>query len=69
MVCSYTLEDIRDPLWVFSEMIRSLRLAISRFHPTFGKPAGGFQRGIAGLSHHRWLIDIDPDGRSIRFLK
>ena len=28
----------------------------------------GHEPGIAGLSHHRWLIDIDQQASSIRFL-
>jgi SAM-dependent methyltransferase len=65
-VCSHTLEDIRDPLWVCSELVRVARRGYIEVPSRASESALGAERsGQAGLSHHRWLIDID--GHRIRF--
>ena len=69
VVCSHTLEDIRDPLWVCSEMIRIGKAGYIEIPSRLWETCRGMERGIAGLSHHRWLIDIDPGANSIRFLQ
>jgi hypothetical protein len=66
-VCSHTLEDIRDPLWVCSELIRVARRGYIEVPSRVFESSLGAERPTqAGLSHHRWLIDIDDD--RIRFL-
>lgn len=66
-VCSHTLEDIRDPLWVCSELTRVARRGYIEVPSRASESTVGAERpGQAGLSHHRWLIDIDD--RRIRFL-
>ena len=67
VVCSHTLEDIRDPLWVCSEMIRIAKAGYIEVPSRIWETCRGHEPGIAGLSHHRWLIDID--GGSIRFVQ
>ena len=67
VVCSHTLEDIRDPLWVCEEMIRVAKAGYIEVPSRTWESSRGHERGIAGLSHHRWLIDIE--GRSIRFIQ
>ena len=62
VVCSHTLEDLRDPLWVCAEMMRIAK----RGYIEVPSRAWESSRGVetprtAGLSHHRWLIDIDGD--------
>ena len=69
VVCSHTLEDIRDPLWVCSEMIRIAKAGYIEVPSRLWETCRGLERGIAGLSHHRWLIDIDAEANSIRFLQ
>jgi hypothetical protein len=69
VVCSHTLEDIRDPLWVCSEMIRIAKAGYIEVPSRLWETCRGLERGIAGLSHHRWLIDIDTEANSIRFLQ
>jgi len=66
VVCSHTLEDIRDPLWVCAEMIRVAKAGYIEVPSRIWETCRGHQPGIAGLSHHRWLIDITPN--DIRFL-
>jgi Methionine biosynthesis protein MetW len=58
VICSHTLEDIRDPLWVCAEMIRIAKRGYVEVPSRIWETCRGFEPGIAGLSHHRWLIDI-----------
>lgn len=69
VVCSHTLEDIRDPVWVCSEMIRIAKAGYIEVPSRLWETCRGMERGIAGLSHHRWLIDIDAQTNSIRFMQ
>lgn len=67
-ICSHTLEDLRDPLWVCSELARVAKAGYVEVPSRAFESTMGVERpGQAGLSHHRWLIDIEP-GR-IRFLQ
>jgi hypothetical protein len=66
VICSHTLEDIRDPLWVCSEMIRVSKAGYIEVPSRVWETCRGMEPGIAGLSHHRWLIEIS--GNSIRFI-
>jgi hypothetical protein len=66
VICSHTLEDIRDPLWVCSEMIRVAKAGYVEVPSRLWETCRGLEPGIAGLSHHRWLIDIEDN--SLRFL-
>lgn len=58
-VCSHVLEDIRDPLWVCSELIRTsksgyIEIPSRLYETTFGVEV----KNLAGASHHRWVIDL-----------
>jgi hypothetical protein len=67
VICSHTLEDIRDPLWVCAELIRVGKAGYIEVPSRVFESTRGVERPqTAGLSHHRWLIDIDGD--EIRFL-
>lgn len=68
VICSHTLEDVRDPIWVCAEMNRIAkrgyievpsRLAESILSP-FGSMVGG--------AHHRWLINIDRESSMVTFV-
>lgn len=69
VICSHTLEDVRDPLWVCSEMIRIGKAGYIEVPSRVFESCRGHEPGIAGLSHHRWLIDIDGSGSSIQFMQ
>ncbi len=58
VICSHTLEDVRDPLWVCSEMIRIGKRGYIEIPSRIWESSRGLEDGIVGLSHHRWLIDI-----------
>lgn len=68
VICSHTLEDIRDPLWVCSELIRVGKAGYIEVPSRVFESTRGVERpNTAGLSHHRWLIDIEGD--EVRFLQ
>jgi hypothetical protein len=62
VICSHTLEDIRDPLWVCAEMVRIGKAGYIEVPSRLWETCRGTEPGIAGLSHHRWLIDFENDG-------
>src|SRR5215210_156584 len=66
VICSHTLEDIRDPLWVCSEMVRIAKAGYIEVPSRLAESSRGIEPGQAGWSHHRWLIDM-ADGQ-VRFL-
>lgn len=67
VLCSHLLEDIRDPIWVCSELIRVSKAGYievpSRLYET---TMHGEIPGQAGNTHHRWIIDVDEKG-GLRF--
>jgi hypothetical protein len=68
VTCSHTLEDIRDPLWVCSEMRRIARRGYIEVPSRLAESCRGWEHPkIAGLTHHRWLIDIENN--HIRFFQ
>jgi len=67
VICSHTLEDIRDPVWVCSEMVRIAKAGYVEIPSRLWETCRGHEPAIAGLSHHRWLIEIE--GNHIRFLQ
>jgi SAM-dependent methyltransferase len=67
VICSHTLEDLRDPLWVCQEMVRIGKRGYIEVPSRAAETSRGWEHPrIAGLSHHRWLIEIDNS--HIRFL-
>jgi hypothetical protein len=66
VICSHTLEDIRDPLFVCAEMLRVAKRGYIEVPSRVVESCRGVEPGQVGWSHHRWLIDIQ--GQDIRFL-
>ncbi len=61
-ICSHTLEDIRDPLFVCSELIRVSKRGYIETPSRLAESCRGWMNDrIAGLSHHHWLIDYSPN--------
>src|SRR5581483_359109 len=60
-ICSHTLEDVRDPLFVCSELMRVSRAGYIETPSRLEEQTYGFQGPWAGWSHHRWLVDLDGD--------
>ena len=61
-VCAHTLEDLRDPVWVCSELSRVARAGYIEVPSRLEEQSYGFEGDWVGWSHHRWLIDVDSAG-------
>lgn len=58
-ICSHVLEDIRDPLWVCSEIIRTSKAGYIEIPSRLYETAFGIEiKNLAGAAHHRWLVDL-----------
>ena len=60
-VCSHTLEDVRDPVWVCAELQRVARAGYVEVPSRLEEQSWGVHGEWAGWSHHRWLIDVAGD--------
>jgi len=67
VVCSHTLEDIRDPVWVCSEMQRIAKAGYIEVPSRLEEQTWGIHGDFVGWVHHRWLIDIDRDAMEFVF--
>lgn len=65
VICSHTLEDIRDPLWVCSEMNRIAKRGYIEVPSRLIESCRNrvFSSSV-GLSHHRWLVEMEADAIS-----
>ena len=61
VVCSHTLEDVRDPIWVCAEMTRIGRAGYIEVPSRLEEQSYGIQGPWVGWGHHRWLIDVEDD--------
>ena len=61
-VCSHTLEDVRDPIYACSELIRVSKAGYIEVPSRLEEQSYGFQGPWVGWGHHRWLIEND-DGQ------
>ena len=68
VVCSHTLEDVRDPIWMCHELSRVAKAGYIEVPSRLEEQSYGFQGPWVGWSHHRWLIDIDQDAADITFV-
>jgi hypothetical protein len=66
VVCSQTLEDLRDPVWVCSELRRVAKAGYIEVPSRIEEQTYGVHGPWVGWSHHHWLIDTRPD--SIEFV-
>lgn len=67
VVCAHTLEDIRDPVWVCSEMMRVAQGGYIETPSRLEEQCYGVQGPWVGWSHHRWLVETGP--ASIEFVQ
>jgi len=67
-LCSHTLEDVRDPVWVCSELQRVARAGYIEVPSRLEEQARGVQGPWAGWGHHHWLVDVDADAPAIEFV-
>jgi hypothetical protein len=68
VICSHTLEDVRDPIWMCSEFNRVAKAGYIEVPSRLEEQTYGFQGPWTGWSHHRWLIDADQAVGRIEFV-
>jgi hypothetical protein len=68
VICSHTLEDVRDPVWVCSEMARIAKAGYIETPSMLEELSYGFRGPLVGWEHHRWLIEVDQDEARIEFM-
>ena len=62
VVCSHTLEDIRDPVWVCSEIARIGRAGYIETPSRLEEQSFGVHGPWVGWSHHHWMVElVGPD--------
>lgn len=65
-VCSHVLEDVRDPIWVCSEMRRIAKAGYIEIPSRVVEQSLGVEHPLyAGFYHHRWLVTVS--GMKIQF--
>lgn len=60
VICSQTLEDVRDPIGVCSEMIRIGKAGYIEIPSRLEEQSYAIQGPWVGWGHHHWLIDVTP---------
>lgn len=66
-VCSHTLEDVRDPVWVCSELSRVARAGYVEVPSRLDEQSYGVQGPWVGWGHHHWLIGVVDGGLEFVF--
>jgi hypothetical protein len=59
VVCSQTLEDVRDPVWVCFEMQRIGKAGYIEVPSRLEEQSWGIAGEYVGWPHHAWLFDIN----------
>ncbi|OGJ19948.1 hypothetical protein A3K73_03235 [Candidatus Pacearchaeota archaeon RBG_13_36_9] len=68
VICSHVLEDIRDPIWLCSELIRISKRGYIEFPSVYSELTKGYDNNnYTGYYHHRWLIEIKNKKIIFRF--
>ena len=65
-VCSHTLEDVRDPVWVCQELQRVARAGYVEVPSRLEEQSYGVQGPWVGWGHHHWLVE--PAGGGLCFV-
>jgi hypothetical protein len=61
-VCSHTLEDVRDPIWVAAELQRVAAAGYIEVPSLREELTHGIQGPWVGWGHHRWLVLVHDPG-------
>src|SRR3954447_1905298 len=62
VVCTQTLEDLRDPVWVCAEMERVGKAGYIEVPSRLEEQSWGVEGPWVGWAHHRWLVDASDGG-------
>ncbi len=60
VICSHTLEDVRDPLRACSEIIRVGKAGYIETPSRIGESLMAYNK-LVGASHHRWTVEIQNE--------
>jgi hypothetical protein len=64
--CTHLLEDIRDPIWVCSEIVRIAKRGYIEVPSRALETTRGIEKWqYTGYYHHRWLIERDNKGNLV----
>ncbi len=66
-VCSHTLEDVRDPVWVCHELSRVARSGYVEVPAPVQELTWGLHGDWVGWSHHHWICEAEGDGLRFTF--
>jgi hypothetical protein len=66
-ICSHTLEDVRDPIWVCSELERVAKAGYVEVPSRLEEQTYHVQGPWVGWGHHHWLIDVVDGGLEFVF--
>lgn len=67
-ICSHTLEDVRDPVWVCAELQRVARAGYIETPSRLQEQSYGVQGPWVGWGHHHWLVETTQDPPSVEFV-
>jgi len=67
VICSHTLEDVRDPVRVCAEMTRVGKAGYIEVPARSEEQTYGVHGPWVGWSHHHWLIDMEDGGLEFVF--
>jgi SAM-dependent methyltransferase len=62
VVCSHVLEDVRDPIFVCSELSRIAKAGYVEVPSRLEEQTWGVEGQFCGWSHHHWLIEARDGG-------
>jgi hypothetical protein len=66
--CTHVLEDLRDPVWVCSEMMRVAKAGYIETPSRILEQSLGVEHPLyAGFYHHRWLVSVEDGVLCFRF--
>lgn len=68
VICSHTLEDLKDPMYACAEIIRVGKSGYIEVPSRTVETIMGIEGAdYAGYAHHRWLVEIKDDLITFRF--
>lgn len=68
MIASHVLEDVRDPLFVCSELVRVGKRGYIETPSREVESCRNVQSQFyTGYMHHRWFVEMDPAGNTVIF--
>jgi hypothetical protein len=68
LICSHTLEDIRNPIWLCQEINRVAKRGYIEIPSRRMESIRNLEhRGYPGYYHHRWLVEVEGHDVVFRF--